>query len=162
MSEESRYFPGLLARIDVLLRLKLRMNLMAAMQGNVPQYTVHRTLLSTAVRNGSSILMSKLYVIRCRNHMLWARSHCHWITEQWKRAALINDSCFYLNHLDGLIHAPRLPRDIFLLECVDGRKQTVGGSGMMETTFSWNEFGTFVIVQGNLNASTYVNITYIY
>lgn len=81
MSEESKDFPGLLAQIDVLLRLKLRMNLMAVMQGHVLQYTVHRTLLSTAVRNCSSFLMSRFSVICCRNHMLWARSHCHWITE---------------------------------------------------------------------------------
>jgi len=54
----------------------------------------------------------------------WAREHVNWTTEQWKKVAWSDESCFLLHHVDAQVVVHHLPGEHMAPRCTMGRRKT--------------------------------------
>ncbi|ROL55318.1 Transposable element Tc1 transposase [Anabarilius grahami] len=81
-----------------------------------------------------------------QKHQQWSREHQNWTTEQWKKVAWSDETCFLLHHVDGRVHVCRLPGEHMAPGCTMGRRQAGGGSVMLWPMFCWETLGPAIHV----------------
>ena len=60
----------------------------------VSEYTVHHSLLRMGLHSRRPVRVPMLTPVHRQKHQLWAREHQNWTTEQWKKVAWSDESCF--------------------------------------------------------------------
>jgi len=87
---------------------------------NVSEYTVHRSLLRMGLHSRRPVRVPMLTPVHRRKYQPWARELQNWTTEQWKKVAWSDESCFLLHHMDGRVR--HLPGEHMAPGCTMGRK----------------------------------------
>ncbi|KAK3560711.1 hypothetical protein QTP86_014737, partial [Hemibagrus guttatus] len=88
----------------------------------------------------------------------WAREHQNWTTEQWKKVAWSDESCFLLHHVDVRVRVRLLPEEHMAPGCTMGRRRAGGGSVLLWSMFCWETLGPAVHVDVTVTRSTYLSI----
>ncbi len=81
----------------------------AGSDGEVSEYTVHRRLLGMGLHSCRPVRVPMLTPVHRQKRQQWAREHQNWTTEQWKKVAWSNESCFLLHLVDGRVCVHCLP-----------------------------------------------------
>jgi len=124
----------------------------------VSENTVHRSLLCIGLHSCRPVRVPTLTPVHRRKRQQWAREHQNWTTEQWKKVAWSDESCFLLHHVDGRVCVRRLPGEHTAPGCTMGRRQAGGGSVMLWAMFFWETLGTAIHVDVTLTRTTYLSI----
>uniref|UniRef100_A0A8P4K6M0 Transposable element Tc1 transposase n=1 Tax=Dicentrarchus labrax TaxID=13489 RepID=A0A8P4K6M0_DICLA len=118
----------------------------------VSEHTVHRTLLRLGLRGRRPVTVPMLARVHCQKRLQWAHEHQNWTTEQWKKVAWSDESCFLLHYVDGRVRVRRLPGP----GCTMGRIQAGKNSVMLWAMFCWETLGPAIHVDA-LTCTTYLS-----
>jgi transposase len=91
------------------------------------------------------------------NRLKWCRNHINW-ADEWQNIIFTDESRFCLHKSDGRTRVWRRPGEKYHKECVNTTVKFNGGSAMFWGCFSWWGVGPLVLIEGNMNSESYVNI----
>ena len=112
---------------------------------------MHPSLLCMGQHSCRPVRVLMLTPVHRRKSQQWAHEHQNWTTEQWKKVAWSDESCF---HMDGRVR--HLPGAHMAPGCTIGRKQAGGGSVMLQATLCWDTLGPATLVDVALTCTTYL------
>ena len=98
---------------------------------NVPQSTVHRSVLRMGLRSRRPVRWPMMTSVHRGKRLQWGRERQNWTLKQWKKVAWSDESRFLLDHVDGRVGVCRLPGEVMAPRCTVGRRQAGGGSVML-------------------------------
>uniref|UniRef100_A0A8P4G4M8 Transposable element Tcb1 transposase n=1 Tax=Dicentrarchus labrax TaxID=13489 RepID=A0A8P4G4M8_DICLA len=124
----------------------------------VSEHTVHRSLLRIGLRRYRPVRVPMLTPVHCRERLQWALEHQNWTTEQWKKVAWSDESCFLLHHVDGQVRVRRLRGEHIAPGCSVDRQQVEGGVVMLWAMFCWETLGPAIHVDVTLTPTSYLDI----
>ena len=87
----------------------------------------------------------------------WAQRHFRWGQQQWARVLFFDESRLNLSHHDGRIRVFRRRGERFADNCLTERDRFGGGSVMVWGDIMGRRKTNLIVVQGNLNAQSYIN-----
>ncbi len=108
--------------------------------GPVSEYTVHRRLLGMGLHSCIAADQSgcPCWPVHRQKRQQWAREHQNWTTEQWKKVAWSNESCFLLHLVDGRVCVHCLPGEHMAPGCTKCKlAETVWCFGQTSAGKSW-------------------------
>ena len=88
----------------------------------------------------------------------WAQRHFRWGRQQWTRVLFSDESRFNLSHHDGRIRVFRRRGERFADNCLIGRDRFGGWSVMVWGGVMGRRKTNVIVVQGNLNAQSYIKM----
>lgn len=97
----------------------------------------------------------RMTTVHHSRRLLWADTHVSWTQNDWDKVVWSDEKKFNLDGPDGLAHYwhdKRLPRRIF------SRRHTGGGGITLWGAFSAQGVSDLCVINGRLNATSYVNI----
>ena len=90
--------------------------------------------------------------------LAWAKKHCHWTTEDWKKVLWTDESKFEILGSSGRIFVRRRVGERMLPQCVASTVKHGGGSVMVWGCFAGSRVGDLFRVRGTLNQNGYHSI----
>ena len=141
------------------LRRRFQMETSSARQYGISKQTVLRRLRQARqpIRPRRPYVGQGLTARHRAARLQWAQRHFRCGRQQWARALFSDESRFNLSHHDGRIRFFRRKGERFADNCLIEKDRVGGGSVMVWGGIIGRRRTNLIVVQGNLNAQSYIN-----